>query len=67
MESKKRILEEAVDTLNEEIAQLSAKGENHFENEVPTTIPRGSSRVCRYGHTIELNWRIQLQVLMEAS
>ena len=29
MESKKRILEEAVDSLNEEIAKLKAKGNEH--------------------------------------
>ena len=29
MESKKRILEEAVDSLNEEIAKLKAKGKVH--------------------------------------
>jgi len=29
MESKKRILEEAVDSLNEEIAKLKAKGNGH--------------------------------------
>ena len=30
MESKKRILEEAVDSLNEEIAKLKAKGNGHY-------------------------------------
>ena len=30
MESKKRILEEAVDSLNEEIAKLKAKGNRHY-------------------------------------
>ena len=33
MESKKRILEEAVDSLNEEIAKLKAKGNGHYSFE----------------------------------
>lgn len=37
MESKKRILEEAVDSLNEEIAKLKAKGNGHNFIESCTT------------------------------
>ena len=40
MESKKRILEEAVDSLNEEIAKLKAKGNGHSLFESCLFFPR---------------------------
>ena len=45
MESKKRILEEAVDSLNEEIAKLKAKGKAHDLV--------GSESICRDCHILK--------------
>lgn len=55
MESKKRILEEAVDSLNEEIAKLKAKGNGN--NLMEVVLVKSGRQPSIFGRTSESQFR----------